>query len=413
MKIDAARDGGATILRLGGRLDREWAGHLSTTLDELLREGVRSLVVDLSAVTYVSSAAVEVLARGQQELAALRGEVRLTEIPGGVRELFTVAGWDPQLQAFAGGAAGGHDLRQSSWQLPALAVRSGEYQTTAARQDGTLRCRLHGHPERLVRGGLAPDDCHVVRLTPGLFALGVGAIGGGFADCRERLGELAGVAGCAAYFPSDGARMADYLIGDGGASPRVLLASGLSCEGSFSRLVRFTPHTEAESVPLSELAGVCLDAAGGKQAGLVVAAETDGLAGVRLRRSPAAADTPLSFEVPAVREWLSFSPERTHPRTIALIVGVVARGPQAGLAAHLRPLAAAGRLVGHLHALVFSYRPLPQRTVELEPFVKELFRNQELLDVLHLLWDDRGQAGVGESTLLRGVGWVGPITQVA
>ncbi len=40
-------------------------------------------------------------------------------------------------------------------------------------------------------------------------------------DCRDRIGELIAVAGCMAYFPSDGARMADYLVGGGSrSSPR-------------------------------------------------------------------------------------------------------------------------------------------------------------------------------------------------
>ena len=39
MEIDAAREGGSVVLRLGGRLDREWAEHLSRTLEDLLRDG--------------------------------------------------------------------------------------------------------------------------------------------------------------------------------------------------------------------------------------------------------------------------------------------------------------------------------------------------------------------------------------
>jgi hypothetical protein len=62
---------------------------------------------------------------------------------------------------------------------------------------------------------------------------------------------------------------------------------------------------------------------------------------------------------------------------------------------------------------VFSYRPLPQRTVELGTLLRQLFKEHQLRDVLHLVWDDRGEDGVGESALLRGVGWVAPITQVS
>ena len=43
--------------------------------------------------------------------------------------------------------------------------------------------------------------------------------------------------------------------------------------------------------------------------------------------------------------------------------------------------------------------------------MRGLFASHQLRDVLHLVWDDRGEAGVAESALVRGVGWVAPITQ--
>ncbi|HEU5303255.1 MAG TPA: hypothetical protein VFU40_01315, partial [Gemmatimonadales bacterium] len=280
--------------------------------------------------------------------------------------------------------------------------------------DGALSCQLHGHPDQLTQAPPGPNDCSIVAFPDGTFGLGLGAIGTSYEECQDRLGELVAVAGCVAYFPSDGARMADYLVGDGPAAPRAMLASGLSCTGEFSKLVRFNTQPEADSVPLSELAAVCLEASGGKMAGLVVAGETAGLSGARLRRSPAGpGGSPVRLELPAIREWLSFAPERTYPGMTALIAGVVARRPEGPLATHLRPLTAVGQLYGHFHAAVFSYRPLPQRTVELSALVKGLFRNHQLRDVLHLLWDDRGETGVGESALVRGVGWVGPITQIS
>jgi anti-anti-sigma factor len=414
MRIDAARKGSSALLQLEGRLDREWAEHLSHTLEDLLQEGVRSLNLDFSGVTYVSSAATKVLARYQQELAGLRGEVQLTSLPPAVSEMFATAGWDWRFEETGNSGAGRTDLRQSVWQLRASFPTSGQYQMSACVPEGTLSCRLHGHPNRLTQAPFGPDDCDTVALPGSAFGLGLGAIGGSYEECRERLGELVAVAGCVAYFPSDGARMADYLVGDGPVPPRALLASGLTCEGGFSKLVRFSTQAEAEAVPLSELVATCLEAVGGKIAGLVIAGETAGLSGARLRRSPAAQGaSPLQFEVPAVREWLSFAPERTYPATTALIAGLVARSPEGALAAHLRPFGITGRLYAHFHAAVFSYHPLPQRTVELGALVRGLFTNHQLRDVLHLVWDDRGEPGVSESALVRGVGWVAPITQVS
>ena len=414
MKIEAARNGGSAVLRLGGRLDREGAEQLSHSLEELLRYGVRSLTIDLSTVTYISSAATKVLARWQQELAGLRGEVKLTSLPSAVRETLEITGWDPHFGTNGDSGPGTTDFRRSSWQLRTGFATSGEYQMSDCVPEGALSCRIHGDPSRLTQTPLGPNDCGVVTLPGAAFGLGLGAIGGSYQDCHERLGELIAVAGCVAYFPSDGARIPDYLIGDGPVAPRAVLASGLICQGEFSKLVRFSPQPEAESVPLSELASVCLEASGGKVAGMVIAGETAGLAGARIRRSPAAAlASPVQFEIPGVRDWLSFSPERTHSVATAVIAGVATRSPGGPLAAQLRPLGGTGKLFGHFHAAVFSYHPLPQRTVDLPALVRGFFTNHQLRDVLHLLRDDRGGAGVGESALLRGVGWVAPITQLS
>jgi hypothetical protein len=206
--------------------------------------------------------------------------------------------------------------------------------------------------------------------------------------------------------------LADYLVGGGTVIPQVLMASGMTCRGSFSELVRFSTKQEAAAVPLSELADVALQAAGGGTAGIVIAGESAGLAGARLRRSPVGGTEPMRFDVPAVREWLSFAPERLYPMSTTLIAGVVARRPTGPIRAHLRPLGASGGLQGHLHAAVFSYHPLPQRTVELATLVRGFFVNHELRDVLHLVPDGREDVGVDESALIRGVCWVAPITHI-
>jgi len=412
MRIDEVREGRTARIQLEGRLDREWAEHLSDTLEELLQEGVRSLSIDFSGVTYISSAATKVLARWHQDLAFLRGEMRLTSVPPEVRDAFAAAGWDSQAETISGTGPGPAGLRRSYWHSRTDFATHGQYELSSSTPDATLTCRLLGDPNRLAQASVGPDDCCAVAMPDGVFGLGLGAIGARYQDCHDRLGELFGVAGCVAHFPSDGARMPDYLVGDAGIVPRTVLASGLACEGGFSQLVRFSKQLESEAIPLSELATVALEAVGGKLAGLVIAGEAAGLTGVRLRRSPAHGAGPVRFEVPAVREWLSFAPERTHAMTTTVIAGVVARAPEGAIAPYLRPLGGMRALVGHLHAMVFSYHAVPQRTVELPALLRGFFANHQLRDVLHLIWDDRGDDGVGESALLRGVGWIAPITRV-
>ncbi|HSB54240.1 MAG TPA: STAS domain-containing protein, partial [Gemmatimonadales bacterium] len=310
MKIETIRAGGSALLHLEGRLDREWADHLSGALEELVQAGVRSLSLDFSKVTYASSAATRVLARWHQELTALRGEVTLVSVPPEVRESFAVAGYDSGVEAPPGHGSGMDDLRRSSWHARADLSAAGNYELSACSQAGTLTCHLHGDPDRLGRTPLAAPDCHPVALPERTFGLGHGAIGASHGECLERMGEFVAAAGCVAYFPTGGSRMADYLVGGGRLPPRATLTSGMTCEGDFSQLVRFGAQPDAQAVPLSELAAVGLEAAGGGIAGMVIAGETAGLCGVRLRKSPH--PEPMRFDVPAVREWLAFAPERTY-----------------------------------------------------------------------------------------------------
>jgi hypothetical protein len=134
--------------------------------------------------------------------------------------------------------------------------------------------------------------------------------------------------------------------------------------------------------------------------------------GAWLRRSPGAEGAGVVFDVEGIREWLGTTPEPAHEGTTALVVGVASRAPDPTLAPALRPLGDAPGLVGHFHAVAFTYRPVPQRTVALRVLVTKLFTQQRVRGLLHLLSDDRGGAGAGESNFRRGLCWAAPVTRV-
>src|SRR4029079_13250717 len=94
VKVTTTYDGPGAVVHIEGRLDAEWAGHLAGALDELLRAGVRSAVVDLSRVSYVSSAGARVVITSVQEFAALRGELLVATPPRIVADALGNAGLD-------------------------------------------------------------------------------------------------------------------------------------------------------------------------------------------------------------------------------------------------------------------------------------------------------------------------------
>src|SRR5262249_7418005 len=149
---------------------------------------------------------------------------------------------------------------------------------------------------------------------------------------------------------------ADFLISSGELVPELKVLYGLRCQGEFGYLMRFETSGE-RPISLAELARAALEVSGAPVIGMTMVAESAGLLGAALRRSPAGAtggaDAP--FRYPEVRSWLSFSTERLFARSLALVAGVAAGKEETPLAALLRRLGNKSAPVGHFHAAAFSY----------------------------------------------------------
>ena len=425
MKMVTAHVGSSALVRLTGRLDGEWSRHLSDTLDELLRDGLRSVVLEMSQVDYVSSPGLNILGQRYRDFSALRGELRISAPSPAVLQALTAAGLLEHLLLLPGDTrvAGGPgrpsaaligpsgEFTGEAWQVPTMAGPAGHYETSRRHEAGALTCRTVGRPDGFARGFDAAA-CRTVYFPSPVFGLGLGAIGASFEDARARFGELLAVGGTVAYLPTTGAFAPDWVATHGEAAPSAIVGAGLVCDGSFSNLIRFRPQQGATSVPLTELAEVALATSEADAAGLVVAAEASELVTATVRRSPASLDAPLGFDADEMRDWLGFSPERATGRRSALIAGVVARAPAEPLAGFLRPLGPQGSLAGHFHVMIFGYRPVPQRTVSLRALVEKLLETQPLRTVGHVVFDDRGADRAGENTLVRGLCWTGPLASV-
>ena len=234
---------------------------------------------------------------------------------------------------------------------------------------------------------------------------------------RSTLGRAAGSAlaagGAAAYLPGDANGVPDYVVSEGALQPSLHVVYALACDMSGAALVRFDAGAGG-SLGLNAILRACLELSGAATAGIVAVAESAGLIGAALRRSPfgEAAPSRVALEFPAVREWISFTPERSHLRSVSLVGGIVSRPVEGPLRRFLRPLGMDDALVGHLHAAVFRYRPLRKGALDLAATVAGLFEDGAPLAVLHLLNDDRPIVGGGESLMVRGACWVAPIESI-
>jgi hypothetical protein len=244
----------------------------------------------------------------------------------------------------------------------------------------------------------------LVEFSPTRVGLGLAALASSRDEAAPRLGEFLAVAGCAAHLPPGSSSRPDFLIAEQALTPAAWLAGGLVVEGAPSQLLRFEALAQSRRIPFTEIARAVLEAAGANVAAFALVAETAGLVGASLRRSPAEAPAD-ALKFPAVRDWLNFTSERAFRDTTTLVAGVVAQ-PGSSFEAHLRPLASG--LLAHAHAAVFPYRPLRKGAIPLAETVHALFETGGMQTVLHLLNDTREPEGAGDSEFTRGACWIAP-----
>ena len=413
MQITKVQRGDIVDIRITGRLDGYWAEHLSTALADVVHEGGHRMRVDLSEVSFLSSAGIRVLVQFFKQLRAIDGSLTVCRPSQQVSEVLKLAGLHTLLIST-------DDAAPAAVSTAPSAVRRIERETVALdvfalSADGDMRCRSIGDPSRLDGCRFAAADLRTqaADFPQASLAVGLGALGTDFEDCRNRFGEFLWISGAAMYLPTDGTNVPDYLISSGGGLPDLKVLYGLTCEGPWRYLARFQAARKDTPVMLSALVDACLEIAGTDMAAIAMVAESSGLVGAALKQSPVAAVSATApFGYPEVQQWLSFTPERAYPKTLVLAAGVGARREARAVAPLLRPFGATPFPVGHMHAAAFSYRPMRKGQIDLQETVHGLFETESPQTLLHLLHDDREHVGAGQSEFIQGACWIGPLGAV-
>jgi anti-anti-sigma factor len=407
MEIRRQRIDDVLELEIQGRLDGYWADHLSESLDDAVREGARHLRLNLSEVSYLSSAGIRVLVRAHKQLSAIQGSFSVSEPSEAVRSILQLTGLiDLLIPALAPGS------KAAPSGVRILEKENVRFEVISLTPEARLSCQVIGDPAKLLGDRFQEEDCRSVAFSKSSFGLGLGAFGGSFADCAGRFGEFLAVSGAVTYLPADGTNVPDFMLAAGTFIPHIEVIYGIRCEGNFQAVAHFERKDAGGAAKLDEIVEGCLEIAGAEALGIVMIAESAGLIGTALQRSPALWDSENGlFAFPEVRDWLSFAAEPVFTRALTLMVGVAARKTPALLMSLLRPLGQS-ELAGHFHAAAFSYRPVKKREMDLQATTASLFEAETPRALLHLLNDDREITGAGQSLLAAGTCWIGLISDV-
>lgn len=421
MEITTHRHAGLVELEVRGTLDSTWAAPLSSAIDEVIRGGSHRLLLNLRDVGYLSSAGISVLIHAHRQLTQIQGFFGVCELSPSCLKILRLTGLESLL------VCDGDSIRQRALNRTASTAASSRivaadgycFERYDLDESSPLRCRMFGAPPAVSAGRLRVDAGCAVAFPSHTCGLGLGALGSSIEECRDRYGEVLVVAGNAAHLPGRDGAPPDYQMARESFVPEVQLMYGAQFTSTFSRLIRFEPGTEVRRISLSALIRQCLTLAETDLAGIVLCAESAGLVGASVRNSTAMMDGNADgnrFGHPAIRRWLSFTPERAYQRTLVLAAGLATRQPAASIATplspFLRPMGAEENLFGHFHAAVFGYRPVKKGPLDLGATAAMLFETEDMQALLHLLRDDRDITGAGESDFVSGACWIGPVAEL-
>jgi anti-anti-sigma factor len=221
MDIAITEEGPAAVVRLSGRLDGEGALQMADTLARLLREGRRSVVLDLSGVSYLSSPGTLALQQAHQEYASARGELHVTALSSEAASALTLTDLLPKLlvPTDVGPDLPGRpadlpsDATRDDWRVPAALATRGTYEVSTRDPAAALICRVHGRLDTSVRTWIDSTDYRIFEFPEPAFGLGIGALAATREEAAPRLGEIVAAAGAVAHLPTGGAQVPDFDVG--------------------------------------------------------------------------------------------------------------------------------------------------------------------------------------------------------
>ena len=384
---------------LEGRLDANWAGHLDDYLNGLVREGSYRLILNMAGVQYLSSAGIRILVGQYKKVKKIGGLFVLEELSNAVSEVLEMVGMLSMLTEGVPEATLTVEAESSF-----LEIKGFRFENEVL-VEGQMKVHPGGNPALTLTSGFTAADNRKIKFKADHYAIGIGAIGDGFDDCKSRYGEFLALGEALVYKPSDGSKVPDYAIKTGRLEPEINALYSLEAEGVFSNRISFEPLELSASIPFDQLATGLSQTSGQTQFVFLVIAESAGLVGASLNAPPV--EGKKLFEFPEIRENINFTTEPAYPKMLTISLGFYSMNPNDSLKPFLRPVTPGSTAYIHTHSAVFPFQALTKNESSAGKLVLHLFESSVVQDVLHLINDSREITGLGQSTFKQGVAWIG------
>jgi len=300
------RDGILTFV-MHGRLDGYGAGQLSDAVQASLQADDRSVVFDLTGVSYLSSAGIRVLLAVKKRLKERNGTLAIAGMQEYSRNVLDMAGVTPVFSLYPTIGEAVLACRKPQDSLSVInelartpVTRDGVAYTVEPASARSASLRVTGSLDKMLRARLTEGDIRAIPFSDLHYSLGIGALGEGVAETLPLLGEMITLHGSVVWLPTDGNATPDFFtpVKDTG---ELCIYSGynVALDGPFHEIVTVDAGDEG-SITLSDVYRTIFDFAREQRrdftgiVALAMWAVIDGVCSLGMKRAPIAASSPAN-----------------------------------------------------------------------------------------------------------------------
>lgn len=397
-----------------GRLDTFGAGELQKALDAgLTAQAAVCVVLDMTAVDYLSSASLRVLLAAFKKLGAAGGTLTLAGVQSYCQQVIDMAGFGgmfPQFDSaaealrFCDSAVREQELLERWAELETVDVPGGTMKIVPAGK-GEGAALVIGDVKDVLYSRVTPAHMRSKRFSETEYSIGLGGLGERLDDYFPIMGEMITIGGTMVWLPTDGHDTPDFLIPKADKG-QVMLRTGfnVSMAGGFNELFMFESR-EPGGTPMSILYRALFDLAARRRPdykgvlGMAMIANMADVYGSGIKKSPikdfAPANGEMIVQPSNTKEWFDFDATPRHKDVTALICGVGAdltadlsryEADQLNRVFYINPANTGGKTeMLHNHAVMFRALPMPERAVNLDKEIRKIVENGDFIDMRHLL----------------------------
>jgi anti-anti-sigma factor len=413
MDIQTFREDELLTLELSGRFDAYGSGELNQVLEKECTQDIRMLLLDMTRVSYLSSAGLRVLLVYHKKLSPAGGQVTLAGLQEYCAEVIQMTGFGDAFPAFdTVTEARGYcrtTIRERQahehWDsLETEANESGSFRFIPL-SDAPGSLEILGDIRDILHSSVTSEKIYSKRFFDKEYSIGMGGLGAHLEDYINLLGEMITVGGTMVWLPTDGHDTADFLI------PRtdqgdVMLRTGfnVSVKGGFNELIHFI-SSEPEGTSVGTLYRQLFAQARKRRPdyrgsiAIAMRAQLGRVYGSGIKKSAVTHNAPANGKMilheSNIGEWFDSDTAPRHTDVTGLVVGLGAdltadlsdyNEEDFNRVFYLHPVNIGGKQeLLHNHAVIFNKQPLPEQPTDLEQEIKKVIQEGTFMDMRHLL----------------------------